>query len=414
MQVAVVGMGHVGAVTAACLARDGHQVTCLDVDPARQAAVRAGLAPVDEPGLAILFAQQVRSFALRAADDPADALASAQAVIVSVGTPADSNGKADLSQVEAAGRMIGATLRERPDRPVVILRSTVPPGTTEELFSGALAEGSGGQPTPVAHLPEFFREGSALADWRSGPFVVIGCSDAAAAAIVAALFAKAGPPIRHTDPRTAEALKYACNAWHATKVAFANEIGRYALACGARPDDLAKLFCADIQLNLGPAYLQPGFAYGGPCLAKDLSALLEQARARDLDLPLLSATSPANQATVRWWAGLVHASRAGQVAMLGLVHRNGSHDLRASPYLGLAALLASAGRDVILYEPALRKRPVLDHPVAERLEEALESADLVLRSRQDVATRGRISELRPTAQVIDLFRLARPEESAST
>lgn len=406
MRVMVVGMGHVGAVTAACLARDGHQVSCIDAEPSRAEAVRRGRAPIDEPGLDALFTALSGSGALQAAPDLALGLADADMVIVAVGTPARSDGSPDLSQVEQAARAIGQGLATVSELPVVILRSTVPPGTTGALFAETLAAAAGGRPVPVAHLPEFFREGSAIQDWRHGPFVVVGCDDEPVSRRVADLFATAGPAVHRTDLRTAEALKYACNAWHATKVAFANEIGRFASAAGARPAELARLFLADRKLNLGAAYLQPGFAYGGPCLAKDLDALLAHATGLGLDLPLLGRAGRANLATMAWWAGHVRASGARRVAILGLAHRRGSRDLRASPYLRLADMLRRDGIDSTLYEPALREAPALDHPVARRLEDAVRDADLVLRSREDVASAELIRQAAPDMRVLDLFRIA--------
>ncbi|WP_051328927.1 nucleotide sugar dehydrogenase [Geminicoccus roseus] len=405
MRVTVVGMGHVGAVTAACLARDGHRVTCLDADPARLDAVRRGRAPVDEPGLNGLFAEGARSGELRAAAHLAPALAQADLVIVAVGTPALPDGSPDLGQVERAGRAIGENLPYRAELPVAVLRSTVPPGTTETVFRQAILAGSGGRPVPVAHLPEFFREGSAILDWREGPFVVIGCDEEAAGLKVAELFQQAGPAVQRTGLRTAEALKYACNAWHATKVAFANEIGRWAAASGAQPGELARLFLSDRKLNLGAAYLQPGFAYGGPCLAKDLAALTVHAQGLGLDLPLLSHTQAANRATMEWWARQVRQSGARQVAILGLAHRSGSRDLRASPYLQLARILEGEGIGTMLYEPALREPPPLDVAITGRLEDALDGADLILRSREEIVSGDLIRKIAPKVRVLDLFRI---------
>ena len=412
MRVAVVGMGHVGAVTAACLARDGHDVACFDIDPLRQDAVRTGNTPVDEPGLDVLFAHAFAAGRLRGASDLADALAGVGAVVVAVGTPGRIDGRPDLGQVEAAGRAIGAGLASDRTPPVAILRSTVPPGTTGGLFARSLLAGSGGTDLPLVHLPEFFREGSAVDDWHAGRFCVVGSADAAGGRLVADLFGGTGP-VHHTDLRTAEALKYACNAWHATKVAFANEIGRFATISGAQPDELASLFLQDAELNLGPAYLQPGFAYGGPCLAKDLAALLRQAGDQDLDLPLLSATAAANETTIAWWADQVRASNARQIAILGLVHRAGSRDLRASPYLELAETLSRSGCQVTLFEPALRAPPALDFPLPERITDALAGAELVLRAREEIASLEAIDRACPGVRVVDLFRLqSRPGAGA--
>lgn len=405
MRVTVVGMGHVGAVTAACLARDGHQVACLDADPRRMDAIRRGLAPIDEPGLGALFAEVVQNGALHAAGDLRAALAECDAVIVAVGTPAGADGRPDLGQVEQVARAIGENLPENGPLPVAILRSTVPPGTTAGPFAAALAAGSGGRAIPVAHLPEFFREGSAIMDWRDGPFVVVGSDDEAAGQQAAQLFGAAGPAVHRTDLRTAEALKYACNAWHATKVAFANEIGRWAAGMGARPDELARLFLSDRRLNLGAAYLQPGFAYGGPCLAKDLDGLVAHGRDLGLDLPLLAHTQAANRATMEWWAGLVAASGARRVAILGLVHRSGSRDLRSSAYLELAGMLVQAGIRTVLYEPALRTPPAVGLPVARRLEDALQDAELILRSREEIVSADLIRAIAPGVRVLDLFRI---------
>ena len=355
MNVAVVGLGPVGIVTATGLARAGHRVHATDRDAARVDALREGRTPVVEPGLAARVAETAASGQLLAAATVADAVSHAAIVLVCVGTPALPTGDADLSTLEAACDMIGPALRR--DAPaIVVVRSTVPPGTTRDLVTRRLATASGldaGRGFHVAVQPEFLREGNALSDYDALPKLVVGAFDPAVADTVVALFAP-GPSCQvvRTTPEGAELAKYADNAWHATKVAFANELGALARALGVDGDTLMAQFVRDRTLNVSPAYLRPGAPFGGSCLTKDLAAIARQASDAGVDTPLLGSVLASNRAHLARVIDDI-PSDAREVGIVGLAFKPGTADLRDSPYLALARALAARGCTVHAWDESV-------------------------------------------------------------
>jgi GDP-mannose 6-dehydrogenase len=354
MRVTVIGLGHVGAVTAACLARDGHEVTGCDRDPARLAALARGTAPVREPGLDELIGQVGALGRLRAEADLGRAVRAAEAVLVCVGTPAGPDGGLALDAVDSAIDAVGAALAGSASPPVVALRSTVAPGTTRHRVTPRLRRAAGGRADlACAVLPEFFREGQALDDHATLGFPVLGCDDPPAAAPLLAL-APAGPPApRVVDTATAEALKLAANAWHATKVGFANEIAHWCAGHAIDGAVVMSILAAEPPLHAGRAYLKPGFAYGGPCLPKDLAALLADARARGRELPLLAALPRSNTLLIERTVAWVRSTGAHRVALVGLSFKPGTADPRGSPYVELARALAREPLALVLVDPEL-------------------------------------------------------------
>jgi GDP-mannose 6-dehydrogenase len=304
MKVAVVGLGYVGTVTAACLASRGHDVWGVDVDAAKVDEIRGGRSPVAEPGLDALVAQTVADGTLHATNSCADALDQADLSLVCVGTPSAPRGGTDLTYIRRAVEDIVAALRTaRPPasrQHSVVIRSTVPPGTVEDVVIPALTDGLAGTETAVgaAMCPEFLREGSGIADFFASPLIVVGSSDPRAAQAVTEVFGFLDQPVRVVDVRTAEALKYACNAFHATKVSFTNEVSRLFRLMGVDSREVMSLFCEDDVLNISASYLRPGFAFGGSCLPKDLRSMLHQARMHGADLPLLAGTLATNELVV--------------------------------------------------------------------------------------------------------------------
>jgi GDP-mannose 6-dehydrogenase len=350
MRVAVIGLGYVGTVTAACLASRGHDVWGVDVEAAKVDEIRAGRSPVAEPGLGTLIAETVTGGTLHATTSCAEALDEADVSLVCVGTPSAARGGTDLFYVRRAVDDLVAALRVvRPPasgRHSVVIRSTVPPGTVDEVVIPALTEGlADTQVTAGAAMcPEFLREGSGVADFFAPPFVVVGTSDPHAAEAVTAMFGFSGQPVRVVDVRTAEALKYACNAFHATKVSFTNEVSR-----------LFRLLGVDARevLNISPAYLRPGFAFGGSCLPKDLRSLLHLARINGADLPLLASTLATNELVISEAVDRVLACDTRTVALLGLSFKMNTDDLRESPKVELAERLVGKGFDVRIYDPVV-------------------------------------------------------------
>jgi GDP-mannose 6-dehydrogenase len=431
MRVAVIGLGYVGTATAACLASRGHDVWGVDVEAAKVEEIRAGRSPVAEPGLGALIAETVADGTLHATTSCAEALDEADVSLVCVGTPSAARGGTDLFYIRRAVDDLVAALREvRPSasgQHSVVIRSTVPPGTVDELVIPALTEGlAGTQVTAGAAMcPEFLREGSGVADFFAPPFVVVGTSDPRTAEALTAMFGFSGQPVRVVDVRTAEALKYACNAFHATKVSFTNEVSRLFRLLGVDAREVMSLFCEDQVLNISPAYLRPGFAFGGSCLPKDLRSLLHLARVNGADLPLLAGTLSTNELVISEAVDRVLACDTRTVALLGLSFKMDTDDLRESPMVELAERLVGKGFDVRIYDPVVHparlvgsnrryvesKLPHLERLLTYEPGEALRGAGAAIVSSRDQAVLEALLAA-PTPHVIDLSgRLGREVES---
>jgi GDP-mannose 6-dehydrogenase len=405
MKVVAIGLGYVGTVTAACLASRGHDVWGVDVDAAKVDEIRRGRSPVTEPGLDELVAQAVDGGTLHATRSCVDALDGADVSLVCVGTPSAARGGTDLSYVRRAVDDIVAAIRTAtppaPRRHSVVIRSTVPPGTVEDLVIPALTDGLAGTDITIgaAMCPEFLREGSGVADFFASPFFVLGTSDPGVAEAVTDLFGFLEQPVRVVDVRTAEALKYACNAFHATKVSFTNEVSRLFRLLGVDSREVMSLFCEDHVLNISPAYLRPGFAFGGSCLPKDLRSLLHLARISGADLPLLAGTLATNELVINEVVDRVVACDARTVALLGLSFKLNTDDLRESPNVELAERLIGKGFNVHIYDPIVNparlvganrryvelKLPHLGRLLTHEPSEALRGADVAVVSSSDHA-----------------------------
>ncbi len=348
IRVGVFGLGYVGCVTAACLARTGHQVVGVDIVAEKVAAINAGQSPIVEPGLGELLAEVVRAGRLRATTSCAEAVAATDLSLICVGTPSRPNGQLDVSALARVAREIGAALGRRSRSHTVVVRSTVLPGTTEQVLLPVLSEqaGSPAAGLAVAVNPEFMREGSSLQDFAAPPLTLVGCDDPETAAALRALYAGVSAPFVHTTVRTAEMVKYVANAFHALKVCFANEIGDVCDAVGADPHEVMRIFMMDRKLNISEAYLKPGFAFGGSCLPKDLRALAHAARGADVALPLLSAILLSNEGQIRRGVEAVLETRKRRVGVVGLAFKPGTDDLRESPVVMLVETLIGKGCDV--------------------------------------------------------------------
>jgi GDP-mannose 6-dehydrogenase len=416
VKIAVFGLGYVGTVTAACLAARGHDVWGVDIDDHKVAMISDGRTPVLEPGLGELVADAVARGALHATVSVADALAGAQISLVCVGTPSAPSGGTDLSFVERATEEIAQALAASPDPSVmhaVVVRSTVPPGTVDDVVAPVLA--ASGARVGTAMCPEFLREGSGVADFFDPPFTVVGTSDPAVAELLSSLFRFLDQPVRVVAVRTAESVKYACNAFHATKVAFANEMGRVLRPLGIDSREVMALFCEDHRLNISPSYLRPGFAFGGPCLPKDLRSLLHLARMNSVDLPLLSGTLSSNELVLADVVNRITAEDGMTVAMLGLSFKMSSDDLRESPSVRLAETLFGKGYNIRIHDPVVKpsqligtnrryvesRLPHLQHLLADSPAEALEGADTAVVSSSDETVIAALIAARPT-RILDL------------
>ncbi len=352
MRISVFGLGYVGCVTAVSLASEGHMVIGADVNAEKVAQVNEGESPVGEPGLPKLLASVVHAGCLRATTSVDEAVAGSDLALICVGTPSGPNGRLSLGAVERVSRDIGSALLTLPARHApytVVVRSTVLPGTTERALIPALLDGVGSDAARrvrVAVNPEFMREGSSLRDFAQPPMTLVGSADPETAALVRSLYSNVTSPFVQTSIRTAELVKYACNAFHALKISFSNEMGDVCEAFDVDAQELMRIFLMDRKLNVSEAYLRPGFAFGGSCLPKDLRALVAASRSVDLELPVLSTLLPANDARVRQAVDRVIETGKRRVGVIGLAFKAGTDDLRESPMVALVESLIGKGCDV--------------------------------------------------------------------
>jgi GDP-mannose 6-dehydrogenase len=414
-------MGYVGSVTAACLAEQRHDVVGVDVNPNKVQLINSGQAPVIEPSLGNLVREAVREGRLRATTNSAEAVAASELSLVCVGTPSLKSGRLDLSGVEKAARELGQALAGKKSFHTIALRSTILPGTLDTLVIPVLESESGrrmGRDFAVCYNPEFMREGTAVADFYAPPFTVIGAHNPADAQQVSSLYAFLEKQIVVTEVRLAELLKYVCNAYHALKISFANEVGTLARAVGVDSHALMQVFCSDEKLNISRAYLEPGFAFGGSCLPKDLRAILYRAKETDLELPVLEAILPSNQLHVERAIDLVLSTGKKRVGVLGLSFKPDTDDLRQSPTIELVKRLLGEGCQVKIYDPQVELSAIVG---ANRqfIEETIPHIGaLLLSSLQAVAQQSEVivvsrdarefqqlpELLRPEHTVIQLFR----------
>ncbi len=399
--VAVLGLGYVGCVTAACLASLGHRVVGIDRDERKVRDVENGRAPFFEPGLEDLIRENVALGRLSAATS-ADALAAADIALVCVGTPSERNGNLALDQLRRAVAEIAGHLPRRQKPLIVAIRSTVFPGTCEQLVLPAFADYP--EVSVVSH-PEFLREGSAVRDFFEPALLVVGGDDPAALHSVAGLHANSGVNAAIVSLRSAEMIKYACNAFHAVKITFANEIGALSERVGVEGTEVMATLCQDSKLNCSPAYLKPGFAFGGSCLPKDLRALMYRAGQVGLRLPLLESTLPGNEEHLKRAMDAVLELPAQRIGVIGLAFKENTDDLRESPVVTLLEQLIGKGRAVRVFDPRISLEniygsnrtflqesiPHIGRILMRSLDQILHWSDsLVVTQKQTLETMGRI------------------------
>ncbi len=426
MRVSVFGLGYVGCVSAACLARDGHAVMGVEVNRQKIDLLAAGRSPIREPGLEALLAAAVAGGKLRVGAEAAAAVRGSEVSLVCVGTPSRPDGGVDLQYVEHVCREIGEALAGEAGYHVVVIRSTVLPGTTAGRLGPILEAASRrrpGQDFGLCVNPEFMREGSAIADYDQPGSVVIGGLDARSIEVVERLYQRVDAPAARTTLAAAEMVKYASNALHAVKVAFANEIGSLARTQGADGGEVMNILCRDERLNLSAAYLRPGFAFGGSCLPKDVRALAQRAAARGLDLPLLGAILPSNQRQIE--RGLAQIERLGRrrIGVLGLSFKPGTDDVRESPAIPLIQALLGRGCAVAVYDENVdpagligANRAFLDRGLPQAaalmrpsLEAVLDEAEVVVITQASPAFREVPRRLREGQSLVDLAAVTQAE-----
>jgi len=362
MRVVVVGLGYVGSVCSACLASRGHQVVGVDTSAYKVDQIARGKSPIVEAGLESMIAEASAAGRLRATTAIAEAMPGAEVVLVCVGTPSAQDGGLDLGHVKRATAEVGAALERSGTFTTVVMRSTMLPGSVEDELRPTLERASGGRAGEdfgVAYNPEFLREGSAIADFFGAGYTVVGAADPRSAEALRRLYDGVGGEILVTAIRTAEMLKYVNNAYHALKVTFANEVGRWAKREGIDSHQVMALFCRDTRLNLGAHYLKPGFAFGGSCLPKDLRALNQRARRHDLELPVIGSILRSNDRHIEEAIHLIERLRRRNLGFLGLSFKEQTDDLRESPILRVIGTLVGKGHAVLLHDPHLDMERVL-------------------------------------------------------
>jgi GDP-mannose 6-dehydrogenase len=353
MDISIFGIGYVGAVSAGCLSADGHRVVAVDTNSFKVDAINRGLSPIVEPGLEELLRRGVQGGMLRATADAGEAIRSSDVSIICVGTPSLNNGNLDLGYVARVCEEIGAQLRDKPGFHAVVIRSTMLPGSMANVVRPVLERISGkqaGEEFGLAIYPEFMREGTAIKDYYEAGAIIFGVTDPHTEAMLRSLTNGLEGDLHVTDLATAEAVKYANNAWHATKIVFGNEIGVFCQKFGIDSHEVMRILCADHRLNISSTYLRPGFAYGGSCLPKDLRALQYKAKSADLELPLIESLPRSNELQIQRVVELVREAGHRQVGLIGLSFKGGTDDLRESPAVELAERLFGKGYKLRIFD----------------------------------------------------------------
>jgi GDP-mannose 6-dehydrogenase len=422
MRVSVFGLGYVGSVSAASFASDGHEVVGVDVNAGKVAAINAGRSPIVEPVLDDLLARAIDEGRLRATTSTADAVGESEVSLVCVGTPSRKNGSLDLTYLERVCEQIGAAVKGKDRYHVVVVRSTVLPGTTHEVVIPALERTSGkkyGEGFGVSVNPEFLREGTALKDFRKPPLTLVGHNHAADASGTIALYQAIDAPLVSTSIRVAEMMKYTSNTWHALKVCFANEIGNICKKVGIDSHEVMDIFCRDEKLNLSPYYLKPGFAFGGSCLPKDVRALQYRAKELDVELPLISQILPSNKLQIEHAFNAVMDTGMKRVGLLGFSFKAGTDDLRESPIVILAEALLGKGLALKIYDKNVsmarlvgankdyieRQIPHLSSLLCNTVDEVIAGSDVIVIGNRSDEFREALTQTRKGQVVIDLVRL---------
>src|SRR2546427_3158508 len=422
MRVSVFGLGYVGSVSAASFAADGHEVIGVDVNPDKVATVNAGCSPIVEPGLDDLLQRAVSEGRLRATTSTADAIADSDVSLLCVGTPSRKNGSLDLTYLERVSEQIGAALKHKSNYHVVVVRSTVLPGTTHEKVIPALERESGkkyGDGFGVSVNPEFLREGTALKDFRKPPLTLVGHNHAADASGTIALYQAIDAPLVSTSIRVAEMMKYTSNTWHALKVVFANEIGNICKRVGVDSHEVMDIFCRDEKLNLSSYYLKPGFAFGGSCLPKDVRALQYRAKEMDVELPLISQILPSNRQQIQIALEQVLETGKQKVGLLGVSFKAGTDDLRESPIVILAEALLGKGASLKIYDKNVslaklvgankeyieNQIPHLSSLLCNTIDEVIDGSEVIVVGNKAPEFADALMKARKDQIVVDLVRL---------
>ena len=424
MRVSIFGLGYVGCVSAACLAREGHDVIGVDVNPVKVDIINDGRSPIIEAKIDELIKGAVSEQTLRATTDAGKAVRGTEVSLVCVGTPSNHNGSLDLTFVKAACQQIGKALAIKRRHHTVVIRSTMLPGTVAEAVIPTLERSSGrraGRDFNVAINPEFLREGTSINDFYHPPFTLIGADDENTARQVRMLYARIEAPVITMGIKEAEMVKYASNCFHALKITFANEIGNICNALGVDSQKVMEAFCSDTKLNISPSYLKPGFAFGGSCLPKDLRAITHRAKQLDVDVPVLNSILPSNRHQLEQAVDAVLQTGRKTVGVLGLSFKTGTDDLRESPMVTLIEILIGKGLSLSIYDPDVsmarlfgankkyieQEIPHISRLLCTDLTEVLEGSEVIVIGKKDRRF-NQLSQNDGRHTIIDLIGLLEP------
>ena len=422
MKLSVFGLGYVGCVSAACFAKEGHEVVGVDVSSTKVEIINSGRSPIVEQGIGELINEMVSFGRLPAVSDTETADSDSEVSLVCVGTPSNANGSLDLKYIRRVCEEIGAALAAKRAHHTVVIRSTMLPGTIEGVVVPTLEKHSGkkaGTDFGVCINPEFLREGTSLKDFYAPPFTLIGADEEAAAAGVRRLYSNIDAPLFVTAVKAAEMVKYACNCFHALKVSFANEVGNICKELGIDSHQVMDVFSQDTKLNLSPYYLKPGFAFGGSCLPKDLRAINYKAKEVDVEVPVLSAILPSNRRQIERAVEMVLRTAKKRIGVLGFSFKAGTDDLRESPMVTLIETLIGKGMSLAVYDRDVslarlfgankeyieREIPHISQLMCASVSEVLDHSEILIIGNKAEEFRAIESQLREDQTVIDLVRL---------
>jgi len=422
MKLSVFGLGYVGCVSAACFAKDGHEVVGVDVNPTKVGIINEGRSPIVEPGIEDLISDVLTAGKLRASTDGSEAVRNTELSIICVGTPSNPNGSLDFNYVTRVCEDIGSALEQKHERHTIVARSTMLPGTIETVVVPTLEAYSGkkiGSTFDVCFNPEFLREGTSLKDFYAPPFTLIGADSEDVAARVRPLYAEISAPIFMTSVKVAEMVKYVCNSFHGLKVSFANEIGNICKGLGIDSHQVMEIFCQDTKLNLSSYYLKPGFAFGGSCLPKDLRALAYKAKQLDVEAPVLSSILPSNRRQIERAIEMVLATGKKRIGVLGVSFKAGTDDLRESPMVTLIEALIGKGMQLAIYDRYVslarlfgankeyieREIPHISQLMRASITEVVNNSDVLIIGNQAAEFREIDLQTRGNKIIIDLVRI---------
>ena len=423
MRISVFGLGYVGTVTAACLAQDGHYVIGVDTNRTKVDIINEGQSPIIEKDLQNLLSQGVKAGCIRATDDCFDAVCNSELTLICVGTPSMNNGSLDLTYLKRVCKDIAAVLTTKNSYHLVVVRSTVLPGTIEDVVVPVLKEGSGkksGDCFGVVSNPEFMRESTAVYDFYHPPKTIIGAFKEADAEVVAGLYRGIDAPLVITSIRVAEMTKYVDNTFHALKVSFANEIGNICKSLNIDSHEVMNIFCLDTKLNLSSYYLKPGFAFGGSCLPKDVRALNYRARTLDLHLPILNAIMQSNEQQIKYSINKIISLEKKNIGILGFAFKAGTDDLRESPMVELIETILGKGYYIKVYDNSVnlarlfganreyieQKIPHLAELMVENIQEIIDHAEVIIIGNKSSEFLDLFPRLKKGQHIIDLVRIA--------